>query len=353
MLRDSTGSATAVSFSITGTVESHNRSGGLFGDYLVFNSGFSTVGSQFDWRISGLVPGASHQIVLYGANTNANRTFNMLVDTDGDGDLADEAAVPVPTLNSANPAPAYFSAITASASGEIVGRAVGVGSPGGSNEGEWAGFQLTDAEPFDTLTLTAAKDSFLRRGNPDRNEGANPELRLQASGDNRVVVAFDPAAIADFGSLTTATLVLTIAEIANNWGLSNDRTVDAHPLTVDFAEGNGQNAGVPAAQSTRGSGPGVTWNCAEDTEIANQQTNCDPRWNGGTFGGANPPGVVHVNGLAGEVSWDVTQDVEAGVTAWLVKKTDEGQPGRVSYHSKDGAAAAGDPDLAPRLILEK
>ena len=31
-----------------------------------------------------------------------------------------------------------------------------------------------------------------------------------------------------------------------------------------------------AAQSTRGSGPGVTWNCAADAEIANQQTDCDP-----------------------------------------------------------------------------
>ena len=132
------------------------------------------------------------------------------------------------------------------------------------------------AEAVTELTLTAEKDSFLRKGNPDRNEGANPGLRLQASGDNRVVVGFDQAAIDDFGDVTTATMVLTISENANNWGQSNDRTVDAHPLLVDFAEGNGQNAGVPGAQSTRGNGPGVTWNCAEDAEIANQQTDCDP-----------------------------------------------------------------------------
>jgi hypothetical protein len=211
-------------------------------------------------------------------------------------------------------------------------------------------FELEQA--LDTLTLTAAKDSFLRSGAADRNEGANPGLRLQASGNNRVVVGFDQGAIDGFGNITSATLVLTIAENADNWGPNMDRTVDAHPLTVDFAEGNGQNAGVPGSQSTRGSGPGVTWNCATDAEIANQATDCNPRWNGGSFGPATAPSVLHVNGLTGEVSWDVTDDVLAGASAWLIKKTSERQPGRVSYHSKEGAAAAGDPDLAPRLILE-
>jgi hypothetical protein len=198
-------------------------------------------------------------------------------------------------------------------------------------------------------TLTAERDSFLRRGNPDRNEGANPGLRLQASGDNRIVVGFDEAAIDDFGDVTTATLILTISENADNWGQSNDRTVDAHPLTADFAEGNGQNAGVPGSQSTRGSGPGVTWNCAEDAEIANQQTDCDPEWDGGAFGPATAGPVLHFNGLTGEVSWDVTADVEAGASAWLIKKTSERQAGQVTYHSKEG----GDPTLAARLILEK
>ena len=164
-------------------------------------------------------------------------------------------------------------------------------------------------------TLSAVKDSFLRSGSADRNEGANPGLRIQASGDNRVVVGFDPAAIdafLDAKTLTAATLVLTIAANADNLGKSNDRTVDAHPLAVDFGEGNGQNAGVPGAQSTRGSGPGVTWNCAIDAEIANQRTDCDPEWDGGDFGPATALSVPHVNGLSGEVNWDVTDDVMAG-----------------------------------------
>ena len=212
-----------------------------------------------------------------------------------------------------------------------------------------AGDARAQAAP-ETLTLTAVKDSFLRSGSADRNEGANPGLRIQASGNNRVVVGFDPAAIdafLDANTLTAATLVLTIAENADNWGPNNDRTVDAHPLSVGFAEGNGQNAGVPGSQSTRGSGPGVTWNCAEDAEIANQATDCDPRWNGGTFGPATAPSVPHFNGLSGEVSWDVTDDVLAGASAWLIKKTAEGQSGQVSYFSKEGSASGG-----PRLILE-
>ena len=104
---------------------------------------------------------------------------------------------------------------------------------------------------------------------------------------------------------------------------------------------------MPGAQSTRGSGPGVTWNCAADAEIANQATDCDPRWNGGTFGPATAPSVPHVNGLSGAVSWDVTDDVLAGASAWLIKKTAEGQSGEVFYFSKEGSASDG-----PRLILE-
>ena len=125
------------------------------------------------------------------------------------------------------------------------------------------------------LTLTAEKDSFLRRGNPDRNEGANPGLRLQATrrpGRGRVRSGRDrrlrhpdhrdpgPDHRRDRQQL----------------GPDNNRTVDAHPLVVDFAEGNGKKAGVPAAQSTRGSGPGVTWNCAIDAQIANPRPDCAP-----------------------------------------------------------------------------
>ena len=214
-----------------------------------------------------------------------------------------------------------------------------------------AAFLFTSAES----ELSTVADSFLRGGSTNRNEGANPRLRIQATGNNRAVVAFDLAEIGTFVSsgLTKATLTLTIAENANNWGQAGDRTVDAHPLNVGFAEGNGQNAGVPASQSTRGFGPGVTWKCAIDAEIANQQPNCDPKWNGGDFGAATAEGILHINGLTGPVSWDVTDDVLAGATSWLIKKTLEGPSGKVFYFSREGAQDAGDESLAPTLLLER
>lgn len=62
---------------------------------------------------------------------------------------------------------------------------------------------------------------------------------------------------------------------------------------------------------------------------------------------------MHVNGLTGQVEWDVTDDVLAGETAWLIKKAEEKGGGTVLYYSKEGAIEAGNVDLAPRLILEK
>lgn len=200
------------------------------------------------------------------------------------------------------------------------------------------------------VTLYATQDSFLRSGSANRNEGANPRLRVQSSGKNRSMVGFDPDAI-DTTGLTGARLLLTIAENGNNWGNGNDRTVDAHPLLGVFAEGNGKEVDVPNAEVTRGTGPGVTWKCAVDAEIANQATDCAETWDGGTFGGAMAPPVIHSNGLSGTIEWDVTTDVLSGSRAWLVKKTIEGQNGQASYYSREGAAAEADLDLGPRLVL--
>lgn len=63
-------------------------------------------------------------------------------------------------------------------------------------------------------------------------------------------------------------------------------------------------------------------------------------------------GVLHTNGLVGQVSWDITADVLAGASfGWIVKKRDEGQPGQVRYFSREGAVSANDPSRAPRLVL--
>ena len=204
--------------------------------------------------------------------------------------------------------------------------------------------------PLGTVSLFATADSFLRQGAKDRNEGANPMMRVRKSGKNRSLVKFDQQAIDDFGTVTKATLRLNISDIGTNWGTG--RTVDAHALNVEFAEGDGKAAGVPNSESTRGSGEGVTWKCAVDTEISNQQTNCNPTWLGGDFVPATAPGQTHMSGQTGAVEWDVTADVWNGDNEWLIKKTEEGQNGIVEYYTREGAADAGDPDLAPTLVLE-
>ncbi len=217
----------------------------------------------------------------------------------------------------------------------------------------------------DIRVLDTVADSFLREGARNTNEGANPRLRLRSAGRNRVVVGFDvehrepdhsrfdanlpPIPL---GRVARAGLVLTIAENADHWGRHSSRTVDAHPLTADFVEGNGESAGINGEDATRGDGKGVTWACAVDTDIANRRSDCASRWNGGVFGPATAPGVAHVNGLIGPVMWDVKIDVQAAATAWLIKKTEEESGGRAVYYSKEGANLVGDSRLAPHLVIE-
>ncbi len=208
---------------------------------------------------------------------------------------------------------------------------------------------VTIAAQPSTLTLFASQDSFLRNGADDTNEGANERLRLQSSGHNRVLVAFDLSGISTT-NLLSATLILTIAENPDNWGATG-RLVDAHRLLTDWAEGNGRNeVMIGGGAGFRGTGAGVTWSCASDTDISNQRSDCATRWQGGLFAAATAAGVLHTNEQSGEVRWEVTQDVLAGAPfGWFLKKRDEGQAGQVRYFAREGAAA--NPTLAARLVL--
>lgn len=198
------------------------------------------------------------------------------------------------------------------------------------------------------VDLGASKDAFIRSTRRNTNEGANEILSVRQSGLNRIVVGFDLTGVP--AGVTSAHLVLTVKGHLGNWGATG-RTVDAAPLLVDFDEGNGKRFRAPAGQSTRGTGAGVTWKCASDANIANGLTDCAPTWDGGSFGLVSDS-VTHKNSTTGEVSFDVTADVVAGRTAWLLKKTDERLFGHVEYYSREGAAAAGNPNLAPRLVID-
>jgi hypothetical protein len=193
------------------------------------------------------------------------------------------------------------------------------------------------------------------------------------SGDRfRSLVSFDPEAIDSFiagGAFTSATLILTSAESEHIPG--DEDLIDVHPLIGGFAEGEGevdaeQVAPGPIRPSAPGrprlarrvggreTAPGVTWDCAIDDNPGNEITeDCHDPWEheGGDEGHATalpaaigPAGAVH--------AWDVTEDVLEGVTAWLVRKRDESDPTGIAFHSREGAAALGDPSLAPTLVLE-
>jgi PKD repeat protein len=226
-------------------------------------------------------------------------------------------------------------------------------------------------------SLAVDQDSFLRSGDSNTNEGANLNMVVRSSGKNRALVSFDLSALP--GSVSQATLRLYIVHNANNWG-DEGRTIDAHRVLEDWAEGDGANL-QPGNLSqadfkpfqNRGDGTGVTWQCPVDAEIHNQKADCDPNWDGGAFeptpadtvtiykdfGGNNdlPPTTKTVGWIAFDVTDDVNVCLSNGAEqcSWLIKKTQEGQNGLVEFATQEGALA-GYNDLygeavSPRLEL--
>jgi len=200
----------------------------------------------------------------------------------------------------------------------------------------------------------ATADSIMAPNSKNLNDGANALLVVDT---HRTVVAFDLAGVPITG-LRRVTLRLTLAEPATSWG-GQGRLVSVHRLAVPFAEGNGQWFDLPGSNRIRGNGPGVTWNCAVDGEIANTAADCATPWNGGsTAAGPASATALHTNGLTGPVEWDVTADVtqalseNAASIQWLIRRAVEGQSGQATYHSKEGAATLSNPDLAPTLMFE-
>jgi hypothetical protein len=236
------------------------------------------------------------------------------------------------------------------------------------------------------LALTAEQDAHIFEAAPAANQGDDTMLVVDGGDAVRTLVGFDPDAIDTFVAsrpLTSAMLVLTPAQNEPTGGESD--LVDAHPLMGGFVEGEGEVedhepvaspaglsplAGVQPIGTTlaiggprgrrvarriggRETAPGVTWNCAIDANTANDHPgDCHDHWeeDGGDHGPPTAePAELGVPG--GVLAWDVTDDILAGVSSWLIRKRDESDPTGVAFYSREGAAVRGDPDLAPRLIL--
>jgi len=205
-----------------------------------------------------------------------------------------------------------------------------------------------------TTTLTPSHDSFIQHNGQNQNEGASPFLELSVEGKERALIQFDEsqiqAAIGD-DSNYTATLQLTIVS-NNNKFVSGGGKIDVDRMEQAWTEGNGS----VNYNNNRGTGSGVTWDCATDSNIANDSTNCsgstvwdmiDPgSW---PFDGTPTATGTISNNQSGIVSYNVTSDVQSFLNGtanygWIVKKDNEDQDGDVQFGSKESS-------FSPKLII--
>ena len=145
-LKDSAGTVTGVSFSITGSINGfdfvsfYNASpvDALRHDMFFFVGRDTT--ATIDWAIAGLVANAEYRFYAYGTRADQSRLFDMLVDTDGDGLLSDETSKALGSTGTdmQHYQDAYFASVFADANGVIHGRGIGSASA----EANWSGFQL-------------------------------------------------------------------------------------------------------------------------------------------------------------------------------------------------------------------
>ncbi len=199
-------------------------------------------------------------------------------------------------------------------------------------------------------SLASEKDAFLGIRRPHENWGANPWLEVRGAQSvngsdlRRTMIGFDLAGV-EGTAVTGARLILTVTRNRRDWG-SGGRFVGAYALLEDFVEGNRRKV----APRTRGSGAGVTFACASDTNIANSRIDCASSWQGGSHAAVATGTAPHTNALApgDTVSFDVTADVQRGAGAWVIRLEPETLGGRVRYHSRE----ASDPSLRPRLEIE-
>jgi len=213
------------------------------------------------------------------------------------------------------------------------------------------------------VVLQAVRDNYLREEYKNRNDGAGLRLRLRGlqGAQTRVALGFDIGSI-DPDNVKSAVIELTIAASDDRWG-TYGRPIDIHPLSVDFAEGNGVANGLgppgPLNVPTQGTGAGATWNCPADQNIASYGLECPAgQWNGGaplnapfSDGTTVAPAVI-AKGMTGKVlRWDVTSGLKAGTRNWIVKTAFFPTTGLVDFYSREGAAVEGNAKLAPRLVV--
>ena len=183
------------------------------------------------------------------------------------------------------------------------------------------------------VSLFAEKDSYIREGIQNSNEGSNHVLKIMGTGptNNRAMVSFDQADILDVAhgrNLESATLKLYIEGNNQNWG--DGQLINIHSLEANWQEGTGLN------QYTAGfnSEDGVTWNCSVNSK-------CNDEWNGGYFNQIPTDSVWISNQV--ENYWikaDVTNDIldhqlDDESFGWILMKSDEDSEGQINISSRE------------------
>jgi hypothetical protein len=193
------------------------------------------------------------------------------------------------------------------------------------------------------ISLFAEKDSFIREGIKNSNEGSNHVLKIMGSGptNNRAMVSFSHIDILDATkgkTLATATLKLYIDGNNQNWG--NGQLIDIHSLEINWQEGTGFNPTTGGFFNSKG----VTWGCSNNA-------NCDDEWNGGLYNQI-PTDSVWISNQVEDywIKFDVTKDIldyqlNDESFGWIIMKANEDSEGQINIASRESQSHI------PELVL--
>lgn len=192
------------------------------------------------------------------------------------------------------------------------------------------------------VTLFSEKDSFIREGIQNTNEGSNKVLRIMGSGpiNNRALISFnldDIDALSSGKNLESATIKMYVEKNNLKWG--DGQYISVHSLQTQWDEGHGINAPV----SNLIKSDGVTWSCPVDSN------NCNEEWNGGIFD-QTPSDSIWISNQVDDywIKFDVTSDIyDYKVTnenfGWIIMKDNEDSNGQINIASRE--AKSNNPEL--------
>ena len=196
-------------------------------------------------------------------------------------------------------------------------------------------------ESGNKITLYAEKDSFIREGIKNSNEGSNEVLRIMGSGpiNNRALISFnlDDVQTTAQQSLKSATLKLFVEKNNLRWG--DGQYISIHQLQSHWDEGTGINAPVSNLIKSNG----VTWNCPV------QSVDCSEEWEGGIFNN-NPTDSIWISNQVEDywIKFDVTADILDNQFTqenfgWIITKNNEDSEGQINISSRE--ALSNNPEL--------